>query len=99
MIELYSTETKRNIHSKKHPKNRTHRQIFLAPMMISDNINSIYFPPLSFLVSCFEEAEKNGVPLFCAFNRRFDETHASLKRAVAEGEVGKVHMVKVRFKF
>jgi len=46
-------------------------------------------------VSCFEEAEKNGVPLFCAFNRRFDETHASLKRAVAEGEVGKVHMVKV----
>jgi len=46
-------------------------------------------------VSCYEEAERNGVSLFCAFNRRFDETHASLKNAVAQGEIGKVHMVKV----
>lgn len=46
-------------------------------------------------VSCYEEAERLGVPLFCAFNRRFDATHRAVKDAVDNGEVGEVHMIKV----
>ena len=46
------------------------------------------------LESCYEEAGKSGVPLFCAFNRRFDKTHLSVKTASQNGEIGKIHMVK-----
>ena len=60
--------------------------------MDCSSVQKYFFPVL---VSCYEEAERNGVSLFCAFNRRFDETHASLKSAVAQGEIGKVRMVKV----
>jgi len=67
--------------------------------ILFNSVDSWLYPLYSFfsfpLVSCYEEAEKNGVPLFCAFNRRFDATHASLKKAVADGEIGKVHVVKV----
>ena len=48
-----------------------------------------------FLVSCYEAAEVAGIPLFCAFNRRFDVSHAGVKKAADEGEIGKIHMVKV----
>jgi len=45
--------------------------------------------------SCYEEAKKNNVPLFCAFNRRFDATHRNTKAACLNGDVGKIHMVKI----
>ena len=46
-------------------------------------------------VSIYEAAEKASVPIFCAFNRRFDATHASVRAAAVAGEIGKVHMVKI----
>lgn len=45
-------------------------------------------------VSCYEEAERADVPIFCAFNRRFDPTLSYLKKAVDNGELGKIHMIK-----
>ena len=36
-----------------------------------------------------------GVPLQVGFNRRFDPAHAAVQRAVADGSVGDVHMVKI----
>ena len=44
--------------------------------------------------SCFEEAKKNSVPLFVAFQRRFDESFASLIQAVRNGEVGQLQYVR-----
>lgn len=46
-------------------------------------------------ISCYESAERAGVPIFCAFNRRFDPSHSAVKAAVDNNEIGKVHMVKV----
>ena len=46
-------------------------------------------------MSCFDEAEKAKVPLFCAFNRRFDAAHKGVKQAAENGEVGKIHMIKI----
>ncbi len=36
-----------------------------------------------------------GVPLQIGFNRRFDPAHAAVQRAVADGEVGDLHMVRI----
>lgn len=44
---------------------------------------------------CYEDAEKAGVPLFCAFNRRFDASHATVQKSVRDGEIGQLQMVKV----
>lgn len=43
----------------------------------------------------FELADKVGLPLFSAFNRRFDAAYANLRNRVRAGEVGKVLTVKV----
>ena len=43
---------------------------------------------------CYDEAERAGKPLFCAFNRRFDTSMARIQAKVADGEVGKVHVIK-----
>jgi len=45
--------------------------------------------------ACYESAEEAGVPIFCAFNRRFDATHAGVRSAAVNGEVGQLHMVKI----
>ena len=47
------------------------------------------------LVSCLKAAEEAKVPLLVAFNRRFDETHSSLKRAVTNGEVGNIQLLTI----
>lgn len=39
--------------------------------------------------------EAAGVPFQIGFNRRFDPAHAAVARAVAEGEVGEVQMIRV----
>lgn len=44
--------------------------------------------------NCYREAEKMGVPLLCAFNRRFDPTHKAVKDGVSQGRVGQLQMVK-----
>ena len=36
-----------------------------------------------------------GVPLQIGFNRRFDPAHASVREAVANGDVGEVHLVRI----
>jgi myo-inositol 2-dehydrogenase / D-chiro-inositol 1-dehydrogenase len=42
-----------------------------------------------------EVVERSGVQLQVGFNRRFDPTFARLRRAVVDGEVGDLHMVKI----
>ena len=49
---------------------------------------------LSCLERCYMEAETRNVPLFCAFNRRFDPTIRSVADQVTKGDVGKVHVIK-----
>jgi len=43
---------------------------------------------------CYEVADKLGLPLLCAFNRRFDPHFGTIHKRVKEGELGKVHVVK-----
>jgi myo-inositol 2-dehydrogenase/D-chiro-inositol 1-dehydrogenase len=50
----------------------------------------------------YQEAEKavsvvreTGVPVMLGFNRRFDASHAAVKQAVENGEVGKVEIVQL----
>ena len=45
-------------------------------------------------VLCYNEAEKAGKPLYCAFNRRFDPSMACIQAKVANGELGKIHLIK-----
>ena len=39
--------------------------------------------------------ESAGVPIQIGFNRRFDPSHAAVQEAVANGDVGELHMVKI----
>ena len=39
--------------------------------------------------------EAAGVPIQIGFNRRFDPSHAAVQAAVANGDVGELHMVKI----
>lgn len=43
---------------------------------------------------CYSEAEKAGKPLYCAFNRRFDPSMSRIQNKVADGDLGKVHIIK-----
>jgi myo-inositol 2-dehydrogenase/D-chiro-inositol 1-dehydrogenase len=43
---------------------------------------------------CYETAEKLGLPLFCAFNRRFDPSFVNVETRVKNGEIGPIHVVK-----
>lgn len=36
-----------------------------------------------------------GVPIHIGFNRRFDPTHAAVQQAVANGDIGDVHLVRI----
>lgn len=42
-----------------------------------------------------EAVKKAGVPLFLAFNRRFDPQFAALRKAIDGGSIGKVEMVQI----
>ena len=48
----------------------------------------------SFSERCYQDAENRNIPLFCAFNRRFDPTIASVANSVRKGDIGKVHIIK-----
>eukprot|EP00112_Aurelia_sp_Birch-Aquarium-sp1_P016750 Seg382.13 transcript_id=Seg382.13/GoldUCD/mRNA.D3Y31 product="Myo-inositol 2-dehydrogenase" protein_id=Seg382.13/GoldUCD/D3Y31 len=43
---------------------------------------------------CYKEAERHKVPLFCAFNRRFDPAHSKVRSEVKSGKVGQLQVVK-----
>jgi myo-inositol 2-dehydrogenase/D-chiro-inositol 1-dehydrogenase len=43
---------------------------------------------------CYDLAQELGLPLHCAFNRRFDPSFVNVRERVARGELGKVHMIK-----
>jgi myo-inositol 2-dehydrogenase/D-chiro-inositol 1-dehydrogenase len=45
--------------------------------------------------SCLAAVEKAGAPLMIGFNRRFDPNFASLRRRLADGEVGDVELVTI----
>ena len=45
-------------------------------------------------VLCYDEAEKAGKPLYCAFNRRLDPSIVCIQAKVADGELGKIHLIK-----
>lgn len=44
---------------------------------------------------CYKAAVAAGLPLFCAFNRRFDPSYAAAKERVERGEVGHVQVIKL----
>ena len=43
---------------------------------------------------CYNTAAKAGIPLFCAFNRRFNDAFCSLKEQVDAGAIGKIHSIR-----
>jgi myo-inositol 2-dehydrogenase/D-chiro-inositol 1-dehydrogenase len=45
--------------------------------------------------TCLGIVEKAGIPLMIGFNRRFDPNFASLRRRLADGEVGEVELVTI----
>jgi myo-inositol 2-dehydrogenase/D-chiro-inositol 1-dehydrogenase len=45
--------------------------------------------------TCLAEVERAGTPLMIGFNRRFDPNFASLRRRLADGEVGDVELVTI----
>ena len=49
---------------------------------------------LSISDRCYRDAESRGLPLFSAFNRRFDPTLSSIADRVKSGDIGKVHIIK-----
>ena len=49
---------------------------------------------LCILDRCYRDAESRGLPLFSAFNRRFDPTLSSIADRVKSGDIGKVHIIK-----
>ena len=46
------------------------------------------------VMNCYEMARKAGLPLFCAFNRRFDPAFCSVKEQVQNGAIGKIHSIR-----
>jgi myo-inositol 2-dehydrogenase/D-chiro-inositol 1-dehydrogenase len=45
--------------------------------------------------ACFASAEQHGVPLLCAYQRRFDPSFAELKREIERGAIGPLHIVRI----
>eukprot|EP00116_Pleurobrachia_bachei_P005539 sb/3465801/ len=43
---------------------------------------------------CYTLADELKLPLFCAFNRRFDPSYATIQRQVRAGQVGLVHSIR-----
>ena len=46
------------------------------------------------VVQCYDMAEENNCPLYCAFQRRFDPGMSKLRNQVVEGRIGKVFQMK-----
>ena len=49
---------------------------------------------LAGVVNCYDIAEKKGLPLYCAFQRRFDPAMSRLREQVVNGKIGKIYLVK-----
>lgn len=47
------------------------------------------------MVECYKLAKANNVPLFCAFNRRFDPTYMECYNRLHSGEIGKLLTLKL----
>ena len=45
-------------------------------------------------ISCYEAASKAKLPLFCAFNRRFDPTYVAIHKKARAGAVGHIQTIK-----
>jgi len=43
---------------------------------------------------CYDLANKKGMPLLCAFNRRYDPTFNQIRDRIKSGEIGQVHVIK-----
>ncbi|XP_058792926.1 inositol 2-dehydrogenase-like [Phymastichus coffea] len=43
---------------------------------------------------CYEAAARNGKPLFCAFNRRFDPSYCNVRERLRAGEIGHAHIIR-----
>ena len=46
------------------------------------------------VAACYNEAEKFRKPLYCAFNRRCDPSFVRIQTKIADGDIGKVHIIK-----
>ena len=51
-------------------------------------------PTIEAIKACYKESYDAGLPLLCAFNRRFDPGFRRVYEQVKEGKIGKVHMIK-----
>ena len=58
------------------------------------NCSSKKFSNSLFTARCYEEAEKCGLPLYCAFMKRFDPTYRAVTLRAKGGEIGKLQIVK-----
>ncbi|XP_060084851.1 myo-inositol 2-dehydrogenase-like [Ylistrum balloti] len=52
---------------------------------------------LADIQACYDDAEKYGATLFCAFNRHFDFGIRSMYEKARSGGLGKIYMVKTTF--
>lgn len=50
------------------------------------------------IIACYDDAEKYGSMLFCAFNRHFDPAIRELHTKARSGELGKVSLVRSTFR-
>lgn len=44
-------------------------------------------------VSCYKEADRLGLPLFCSYNRRFDPGHGTVIKKARKGDLGTIHSI------
>lgn len=51
-------------------------------------------PELAGVIQCYDIAEKHSLPLYCAFQRRFDPGMSKVRNQVKEGKIGKVFNIK-----
>ena len=49
---------------------------------------------LANVIECYNIAEKNSCPLYCAFQRRFDPGMSKLRNQAVEGKIGKLFQIK-----
>lgn len=62
------------------------RKAVFCEKPIADNLEDVH--------RCYANAASLNVPLFCAFNRRFDAGMAKLRRGVQDGKLGKIYSIK-----
>ena len=46
------------------------------------------------IASCYDAAARTNLPLFCAFNRRFDPGMSKVQQQVKEGKIGQIYQIK-----